>query len=511
VLVLAYVLGFGPLADAYNLANTIPNMLYDVVLGGVLGATFIPVFIERLTNTSEREAWKSISAVVSLSVLVLGVTTVIFLITAPWLIDGFTVFDHVHLAANPNQLENQRAVATTLLRWFVPQIFLYGLLSIGGALLNVRRRFGAPMWVPIANNVVCIGVLLIFAVVAPSPTLKSVSASPSQLALLGAGTTAGVLVQFLLLTPSLAKARLGRLRWRIDLKDEAVRAIVRLGSWTFGFVVLNQVALFVVIALAYSVGTDAPVSSYTYAYAFMQMPYAVVAISVMSAVTPDLAEHHTKEDDTAFIARFGTGLRAVLAIIIPASVAMFVLARPLIALLLGHGAANATMTEQTGTSLAELSLGLVGFTVYQYVIRALQAMRRTKVAFVLYVIQNTLTVILAAILVGPLKLAGVSLAVSVAYSIGAIVGLGLLHHWFGRLGPARCYRPLGRICAASAVMGIAVLIVSNLSTAQSGFGLFLRVLCSLLVGGIGYLAVISFLGSRTERRGPSLQDSPEDR
>ena len=63
VLVLVYVLGISPLADSYNLANTIPNMLYDVVLGGVLGATFIPVFIERLTATSEREAWKSISAV----------------------------------------------------------------------------------------------------------------------------------------------------------------------------------------------------------------------------------------------------------------------------------------------------------------------------------------------------------------------------------------------------------------------------------------------------------------
>ena len=63
VLVLAYVLGISPLADTYNLANTIPNMLYDVVLGGVLGATFIPVFIERLTNKPERDAWRSISAV----------------------------------------------------------------------------------------------------------------------------------------------------------------------------------------------------------------------------------------------------------------------------------------------------------------------------------------------------------------------------------------------------------------------------------------------------------------
>ena len=272
VLVLVYVLGISPLADAYNLANTIPNMVYDVVLGGVLGATFIPVFIQRLTSTTEREAWRSISAICTLAVVILAVTTATFMVLAPFLIDAFTSLEHVRRVGSAQHLATQRHVATVLLRWFIPQVFLYGLLSIGGALLNVRRRFGAPMWVPIANNVVCIAVLLVFAAVVPTPTLHSVSMSPGQLALLGAGTTAGVAVQFLLLIPSLVKAKVGRLRWRWDLKDPAVRTVARLGSWTFGFVVINQAALFFVIALAFSVGGSGPVSSYTYAYAFWQMP-----------------------------------------------------------------------------------------------------------------------------------------------------------------------------------------------------------------------------------------------
>ena len=508
VLALVYVLGISPLADAYNLANTIPNMVYDVVLGGVLGATFIPVFIQRLTSTSEREAWKSISAVVTLAVVLLAATTAIFLALAPLLIDAFTSLEHVQHTGSAQHLATQRHVATVLLRWFGPQVFLYGLLSIGGALLNVRRRFGAPMWVPIANNVVCIGVLLTFATVAPSPSLHSVSMSPGQLALLGAGTTAGVLVQFLLLLPSLTKAKLGRLRWRWDLKDPAVRTVARLGSWTFGFVVINQAALFFVIALAFSVGGSGPVSSYTYAYAFWQMPYAIVAVSVMSAVTPDLATHHSTEDEIAFIARFGSGLRSVLAMMIPASVALFLLAKPAIALLLGHGNTQPRQTAETGMALAELSLGLVGFSVFQYVVRALQAMHRTKAAFWLYLGENVINVGAALLLVGPLGLAGIALSVSVGYSVAAVAGLLLLEHWLGHLGSPGCYRPLGRICASSAVMGLVIAVVSNLSGALAGPALVARVLGAAILGAGAYLGTAAFVHtSQTRDRPGRLQDS----
>ena len=496
VLVLAYVLGISPLADSYNLANTVPNMLYDVVIGGVLGATFIPVFIERLAKSTERDAWKSISSVVTLAVVVLAGATVITLVAAPWIIDAFTAFHHASSDRTPQELATQRSVATTLLRWFSPQIFFFGLLSIGAALLNVRRRFGAPMWVPIANNVVCIAVLLFFAGVNPAPTLGGVATSPGQLALLGAGTTAGVMVQAALLIPSLSRAKLGRVRWRFTLRDDAVRAITRLGSWTFGFVLLNQIALFVILALAFGVGGSGPVSSYTYAYAFFQMPYAVVAVSIMSAVTPDLATHHTMGEADSFAQRFGTGLRGVLVIMIPASVVLFLLARPGIALLLGHGNSDAAQTEQTGTILAELSLGLVGFTVFQYVIRALQTMHRAKDAFWLYLIENALTVLLAFVLVTPLGLAGLALAVAVSYSVGALLGLVVIRNTFGRLGNPGCFSPLSRVCLSSVAMGVVILVLSNLSSAKSGPALFARVVGSLLVGGLVYLGTISFLARR---------------
>ncbi|HET9089921.1 MAG TPA: lipid II flippase MurJ, partial [Acidimicrobiales bacterium] len=283
VLVLAWVLGFTPLADAYNLANTVPNMLFDLVLGGVASATFIPVFVERLALDGERRAWRSISSVVNAAVLVLGAATVITWIAAPWIIGAFTSLNHVNVASAT--LAHQRDVASTLLRWFAPQVFFYGVIAIATALLNVRQRFGAPAWVPVANNLVCIVVLVWFHLVDPSPSLTTLGGS-HELLWLGLGTTLGVAVQFVLLLPSLARANLWRLSLRLDLADPALRAVTRLGSWTLLVVLANQASLFVVLALAFGTGGHGPVSAYTYGWSFMQMPYAVVVVSVLASLTP---------------------------------------------------------------------------------------------------------------------------------------------------------------------------------------------------------------------------------
>ncbi|HTB09768.1 MAG TPA: lipid II flippase MurJ, partial [Acidimicrobiales bacterium] len=88
VLVLAWVLGFSAIADAFNLSNTVPNMLFDLVLGGIATATFIPVFVERLTLDGERRAWKSISSVVSAALIVLAGASIIAWFLAPYIIDG---------------------------------------------------------------------------------------------------------------------------------------------------------------------------------------------------------------------------------------------------------------------------------------------------------------------------------------------------------------------------------------------------------------------------------------
>ena len=508
---LAWALGQTTLADSYNLANTTPNMLYDIVLGGILSATFIPVFVDRLSNKSEREAFESISAVLTVSVVVLLGTTIAALVAAPFLIDALTVLD-TH--SGPDQLHRvllERQVATGFLRWFVIQIAAYGLFALGAALLNTRRRFIAVAWAPIVNNVVCIGMLVWFGLwTSNGASLASVEDHRSQLVLLGLGTSLGVVLQGVALVPSLRRADLGLLRWNWNPRDDALRAVTRLGGWTFGFVLANQLALFVVTILAGSVAGSDPVSSYTYAYAFFQLPYGIVAVTVMSVVTPDLAERWSTGQRAAFLKRMTGGLRAVLALIIPSAVGMLLLARPAVALLLGVGHSTPAETATTGAALAMFALGLPGFCAYLYFVRVLQSMQRTKFAFYLYLVENGLNIVLALLLVHSLGVRGLALSLSIAYTVSALLALGLFHQWFGRLAEREAWAPLVRVLIASVPMAVVVVVVSNLSASTSVGGLLARVVGAMVAGGLTFGAVVIWLGRRhdTHRRPPSRPAGP---
>src|SRR5580692_2937152 len=413
VLVLAWVLGFTPIADSFNLANTVPNMLFDLVLGGVAGATFIPVFVERLAKDGERRAWKSISSVVTGALIVLA---------APWIIDGFTAFRETKSTASLAVLAQQRTVATDLLRWFVPQIFFYGVIGVATALLNIRNRFGVAAWVPVANNIVCIGVLIWFHLVDPTPMLSTLGGS-TDLMWLGLGTTLGVAIQFLCLLPSLFRSDLWRLSFRFNWKDPALRAVSRLGSWTLLVVLLNQLSLFIVLAFAFGIGGDGPVSAYTYGWSFMQMPYAVVVVSVLGVLTPQLAGMSTAADFEGLSERLRFGLRQSLVIIIPCTLVLLVLAQPIVAILLNH--LNARHDILAGTVLAVLAAGLPGFTIFQLCVRGLQSMQRAREVFYLYALQNVLTIVLC-VAIGRHSMAGLTASVSIAYSAAAIVALAAL-------------------------------------------------------------------------------------
>jgi putative peptidoglycan lipid II flippase len=509
---LAWALGQTFLADSYNLANTTPNMLYDVVLGGVLSATFIPVFVDRLANRSEPEAFESISAVVSVSVVVLFTTTVAALIAAPYIIDALTALDKHATAAQVHRVALERGVATTLLRWFVIQIAAYGLFALAAALLNTRRRFVAVAWAPIVNNIVCISILVWFGLWAGhGASLASVEQHHTQLILLGLGTSLGVVLQGVALVPSLLQADLGRLRWRWNPRDDALRDVARLGAWTLGFVVANQVALFVVTVLAGSVAGPDPVSSYTYAYAFFQLPYGIIAVTVMSVVAPDLAEKWSTDQTEAFLHRMSGGLRAVLALVIPSAVGMLLLAKPAVALLLGFGHSTPAETATTGAALAMFALGLPSFCAYLYFVRVLQAMQRTKVAFFLYLIENALNILLALALVHPLGVRGLALSLSIAYTVAALLALAVFHQWFGRLAPSETWAPLGRVVIASIPMALVVLLVSNLSGSTSTAGLFARVVGAVVAGGLTFAAAVIWLGRRHDaaRRRPPPPPPPE--
>ncbi len=499
VLVLAYVLGYSPLADAFNLANTVPNMLFDIVLGGIASATFIPVFIERLAQDGERRAWRSISSVVTMSVVILILASGVAWIAAPEIINAFTTLGHLTPGRSPEEFVLQRNVATTLLRWFVPQIFFYGLIALATALLNVRHRFAAPAWTAIANNLVCIGVLFWFHAVDPAPTLSTV-AGTSHLAWLGLGTTLGVALQALLLVPSLAKADLWRLSVRLDLRDPAIRAVARLSSWTLMLVLANQVALYVVLAFAYGIGGDGPISAYTYGWSFMQMPYAVVVVSVLNAMTPQLSALATSGDDESFSQRLGVGLRQSLAIILPLSFLMMVLAQPIIAVLTNHVDASSSLAA--GTVLAVLAAGLPGFTVFQVSIRGLQARQRARDTFFLYLVENALNIVLV-LAIGRHSLAGLTASVALAYSVTAVLAVWTLRLRGVDVWTRRVTRPATRSLVLSLATGLAATLGYAAFGYDHGAGLILRLVVAVCAGAVVYGGLLVLAQRAAQRRDTS--------
>ena len=491
IFALAYALGSKQLADAYNLANTMPNIVHDVVLGGILSATFVPVFVERLTTRSEDEAWDAVSAVVSVTMIVIAVASLLFVVVASPLVHVTTSLNHGAGAAQ------ERRVATDLLWLFVPQLTCYGFISLGTALLNARRRFGAPMFTPVANNVVLIVVLLVFGTTVRHASVGGVDHNSGQLLLLGLGTTAGVVAQAALMIPSLRRAGL-HLRWKPDFRHDAVRTILRLSGWTFGLVVTNQIALVVVLALSEKVGTGA-VTAYTYAYIFFQLPYGVVAVSIMSATAPELTAHWARGDFVAFRRRMGTGLRAMLAIIIPAAAGEVILSRPLVALVLGHGAAHGT-TAQTAVALAMLALGLPGFCVFLYAVRVLQSVQDLRAAFWLYAFENVVNIVLAVALAGHYGVRGIALSISLAYSVGAVVALGFVRSRVHGLGGDLVGGPLGHVLLATCALVVASALGSNVSGSETTFGLLGRVALGAGAGAGAYVLAAGGLAERAARR-----------
>ncbi|HXW38926.1 MAG TPA: murein biosynthesis integral membrane protein MurJ [Acidimicrobiales bacterium] len=492
-------LGGSGFADAYNLANTTPNIVTDIVIGGVLSATFVPVFVDHLATRPSREAWQAISAVVTATVALLVVATVAFFLLAPEIVRLYTVSNH-----NPDVAAQQR-VATFLLRWFVPQLTCYGLIALFTALLNARSKFAVPMFVPVVNNLVVIVVLAWFHALVPHPTLASIAAHHRGLVLLGFGTTLGVILQTLLLVPSLLRAGL-RLEFRWQPRHEAVRTITGLAGWTFGWVVANQVALFVVLALADPIA--GAVSAYTYAYQFFLLPYGIVAVSLMTAVAPSLAARWARRDNLAFRRRMAFGLNGILAVVIPSAVGLVVLAHPLIDLVLYHGAESASAADATGAALAMFGLGLPGFCAYLYMVRVLQSMQDTKTAFRLYLVENGINVVLAVALVGPLGVRGLALSLSIAYTVAALAAMVVVQRRIGGLGLADLGPSLRRVALASAVMGVAAVFAVNASGSTTDAGLLLRIVLAVVVGVGVYFGMVVLLGARDERGHEDGGDDP---
>ncbi len=489
--VLAAVLGTTALADGYNLANSTPNVIYDLMLGGVLAATLIPVIVERMEADDQR----SIDAIATWVVTALVGVTVLGVALSPLIIRAYTIFKGDRAAADA-----QISVAVPLLVMFMPQVLLYGLDTLFTALLNAKRRFAAPAFAPVLNNVVVICVLLAFQRVAGTDlSIDAVLDDKPALFLLGLGTTAGIVALVVVLVPAMVRAGI-RIRPNFDHRNPALRSVVRLSGWMVGYVVANQVSLWLMKALVNGTG-EGRASGFEYAWQFFQLPYGLVAVAVMTAFMPELSSLASRGDRQGYRQRLGQGYRLAMMVIIPVTVLYVTLATPAIRLLLRQllgTVISSAFTESsvglTASMLTWLALGLPFFVTFLFMMRGFYARRDTRTPFIVSLWQNGVQIGLSLALAAVMGFQGALLGFTLAYAFGALMAMGRLARQTGGMGPVVA-RALGRYLLAALFMapmawGVAQVI---------GSGGFVHTAAQLVVatgiGGGTYVLVLWLLGS----------------
>ncbi|MEX1217564.1 MAG: murein biosynthesis integral membrane protein MurJ [Acidimicrobiales bacterium] len=473
--VMAYAIGATALAEAYNLANNTPNLLYDLVLGGILSATLVPVVVAHTGRNNNR----GIDALATVITVVLVLATILAIALSPVIIHLY------NLTSTTSDASTQAIIAVPLLMMFAPQILFYGLTSLGTSLLNARKSFAVPAFAPVLNNIVviCLFLALPHLATGDALTFDQVRQDTSLLLLLGFGTTAGLVAMTLVLWPAMRSAGI-RLHWNFDLRDPAVREVGRLSGWTFGYVVTNLIAYGIIQTLANGVEG---VSIYAYAWLFFQLPYGLWTVSVMTAYTPELSALSAASKSDEMRHRFASGLRLVLVLALPATLGMMLLAGPLVRLVLAHGEFTTGNAITTANTLIAFLCGLPAFSLFLFAMRGFYAQRNTRLPFYTNLAESLLGLGIAFLLVDRFGVVGLGASGSIAYSVFAVIALFLLHRRIGSFFDHATITAIAKMSVSSLVMAgvvwsfISVTSLSDLMTSVIGGLLGLAVYCVMII------------------------------
>ncbi len=335
---LAAALGTQLHADLFTIANTIPNMLYILLAGGVFNAVLVPQLVRAMKHDADGgDAYTN--RIITLAGLFLAGVTALLVIGAPLLMRLY-----LDPAFFTDALAEQRESVIDFARLCLPQVFFYGMFVLVGQILNSRDRFGPMMWAPVGNNVVSVAVLGLYLVVFGAAQGDELCGgyTSGQEWLLGLGSTAGIALQLLILLPYLKSAGF-TFRPRFDFRGSGLGHTFRLGFWTVAFVVVNQIAYTVVVRLASSGTAEAAVACgaatggsggtgytiYSGAFLLVMVPHSIATVSLATATLPRLSRSAADDDLPAVSRQIASTTRTALALILPFALLLPVIALPL--------------------------------------------------------------------------------------------------------------------------------------------------------------------------------------
>ena len=514
------VLGTALLADTYNVANTMPNILYNLLVGGALTAIFIPQLVRSFEHEDGGDDFASrLITTISLILLVLVSLGMFF---APALVrlyapEFFTV-----------GFETEQEIAIAFTRYCLPQIFFLGLFTMLGQVANARGSFGPLMWAPIANNLV--GILLFGGFLLFSPGIDITTITSNQVALLGWGTTLSVVVQALVLVPVIKKLGISI---KPKLGVSGLGKSFNLAGWTLVYVLISQLGYLVTVNVATSaavrsaqdgVETGVGYTPYTFAYFVMLLPYSIITISIVTAILPHISKLALDGKRDEVKAQLVRAIRLVGVITVPSAVA-FLLFGPLITESIFIGISTED-SRYIGYVLSALSFGLVAFSINLILIRGFNAFEDTRTQVISILVINVLSVAMSYFFLYFAKnqwvTVGLGVAFSVSYLIGLLVTLALLKKHVGKLALTEFLGQHTRLLIASLLAMVPLFVltqyISWLDIAFSRAGRAGELFVVMVVAFFGYIlgakalgveeiSMIRHLGSSISRRTAKTEEN----
>ena len=407
---MALALGNSMVTSAYQVANNMPNVVFDLVAGGLLGAAFIPVFMEENVHKGQKAADAFASNVLNLAVVVLGALSLLSMLFAPQLIATQTFVSDAE--------SEVVALSVGFFRIFAFQILFYGISSIVTCVLNARRRYFWAALSPALNNI-CV-------MAAFGGYMWLASDSPEMaLNVLGIGTTVGVAVQALVQLPVLAKCGFSY-SLRLTLKDEALISALKVAVPTMIYIAGTLVAFSFRNALSLGVGDNGP-ATLAYAWTWFQLPYGVLSVSLTRALFTEMSDAHAKSDEPSFSRLVSKGLSGTVFLMLPLAGLLSTLSVPIMELF-QVGAFGGDDVVYVASILSAWCAALPLYAVFMFLYNVYAA----RMKFMFFALTSTVLVVLQCVLYVCLcredvaGLFGVPIADFLYYGLGCVVLLAVL-------------------------------------------------------------------------------------
>lgn len=483
---MAFALGSSFLSSSYQVANNLPNMLYELVMGGMLVTAFLPVYVSVKKKSGDAAGNEYASNLLTIVTLFLGALSLLCMIFPSFVIYTQTFYSD----------QSETTQATFFFQFFAIQLVFYGASSIVSGLLNANRDYLWSSIAPVANNAIVIATFLAYAFVAPMN---------QELALyvIAIGNPLGVFVQMAIQLPALKRNGI-RLKPHVNLHDPALRETLGIGGPTFLVMIISFATVSVMNAASYCFAVDGP-SVLAYARLWYTLPYSFLAIPITTAMFTELSEMKADGDMGGVVNAISSGCAQIMFLLVPFALYLIVFSVPLVTLY--HvGAFTMENISSIASYLAVLALALPFYGISSYLQKVFSSLRKMGVFaalnFLAGVVQIALTALAAWTTMNgsssPATIESIALASAAFYLVGDGALLIYLRVHLGHIGSRRIFKAT---FSGLALGGAGALVGWGVLTALQTFagaltGSLVQAFVYVAIGGIASLVVTFGLAAK---------------